>query len=112
MTSDRDIFELIKALGYKLNNIKTKALKMNPLKPPKVAPGYKLKPLPSKPKYGLAVSNTSKIPGSGPSNNKSPVKMAQQIKNPDVKSDAMKQAKSMSKSGAVTFSKNGQWKLS
>lgn len=41
-----------------------------------------------------------------PVTNKNPVNVAQQIKDPSVKSSAIKQAKSL-----VKFDKNGQWSL-
>ncbi len=98
--------ELLKNLGVKLDNIKTKALQFNGTMRPKMPAGYKLKPLPSRPKHGYGAPNKTKIPGSGPRSKKNPVKQAQQIKDKGQKKEAMSQAKSL-----VKFLPNGQWTL-
>ena len=98
--------ELLKNLGVKLDNIKTKALKFKPTMRPKMKAGYKLKPLPSKPKHGFGTPKASKVPGSGPQSKKNPIKQAQQISDKGQKKEAMSQAKSL-----VKFLPNGQWTL-
>lgn len=99
--------QLLKNLGVKLNNIKTKALQFKPINRVKMPAGYKLKPLPSRPKHGTGAPKASKIPGSGPQSGKNPVKQAEQIKDRGQKKEAMSQAKSL-----VKFLPNGQWTLS
>jgi len=98
--------ELLKNLGIKLDNIKTKALHFNSNIRPKVAAGYKLKPLPSKPKHGTGTPKTSKMPGSGPRSKKNPMKQAQQVKDKGQRREAKIQAKSL-----VKYLPNGQWTL-
>lgn len=50
-----------------------------------------------------------KLPGNAPKSKKDPEKMAEQIKNPDLKPKAVEQAKEMKES--LKVSKNGQWSL-
>lgn len=50
-----------------------------------------------------------KMPGAAPKSKKDPVKMAEQIKNPDLKPQAMDAAKETKES--LKISKNGQWSL-
>ena len=86
-----------------------KSLNLGGIRPPKMPAGYKLKPLPSRPKHGShtgSSNNSSKLPGVSPSSSKNPVKQAQQIKDPGAKKDAMSQAKSL-----VKFLPNGQWAM-
>ena len=62
--------------------------------------------MPSVPKPTNA---TPKLPGNPSASKKDPIKMAEQIKNPDLKPQAMDQAKEMKES--LKVSKNGQWSL-
>jgi len=55
-------------------------------------------------------SKAPKIPGNPAKSKKDPVKVAEQLKNPDLKPMAMDAAKQHKE--ALKVSKNGQWKLS
>lgn len=89
-------------LLQKLNKIKelTKSLEIPPSpKPPKppTPDGPESVKKPEAPKAGAATSK------------KDPRKMAEQLQNPDIKDQAMKEAKKLKE--GVSFSKSGQWKL-
>jgi hypothetical protein len=98
--------ELLKKMDLKLKEFKTNALKFKPTLKPKVSAGHKLKPLPSRPKYGNRRSVNQPKTGIAPVSNKNPKNVAQQIKNPEAKKDALQRAKSL-----VKYFPNGQWIL-
>ena len=54
-------------------------------------------------------TTTPKIPGTPSQSKKDPIKMAEQIKNPDIKPQIMDSAKEMKE--ALKVSKSGQWSL-
>jgi hypothetical protein len=62
-----------------------------------------------KPNNPKIPSMSPKIPGIGPKSKKDPVKVAEQIKNPSIKTIVMDGAKQMKET--LKISKNGQWKL-
>lgn len=105
--------KLLKNLGLKLGEFKTKALQFKSTLKPKMPAGYKMKALPSRPTYrangpsgSTGSSGQHNNVGIAPASAKNPKNVAQQIKNPEVKQDAMKQAKSL-----VKYLPNGQWVL-
>jgi hypothetical protein len=90
-----------------LIEVLAKAVKIKPTLPsPK---GPKTLPMPSvdMPKLPGAPTTDIKAVSNAPQAKKNPLKIAEQINNPDAKKLAMKQAKELLK-----VSKNGQWSLS
>ena len=56
---------------------------------------------------GIKPPSIPKVPGVAPKTQKDPVKIAEQITNPDIKDQVMDQAKTIKE--AMRISKSGQW---